>query len=100
MRLIINENTNLESLNLDSLILGKAELKTLNAGYEELKMDSPDWVLIQLSAIDAEINRRTRDELMRRLKAAEARQAALRTRKEMRESVDAEINELRKRLTQ
>ncbi|OGC77237.1 hypothetical protein A2619_04450 [candidate division WWE3 bacterium RIFOXYD1_FULL_39_9] len=96
--LIISETTCLENLSLEELILGKAQLKVLSDGYEELKVDAPDWVLVQSSAIVSEISRRTKDELLRRLKAAKARQASLLSRREIRQSVDAEVAELEARL--
>ena len=96
--LIISEVTNLENISLEELILGKTQLKTLEDGFNELKVDAPDWLFIQSSAVVSEINRRTKDELLRRLKAAKARQANLMSRSEIRKSVDAEIAELEARL--
>ena len=79
---------------VEELLLGRAQLKTIDDGYQDLKLDSPEWVVEKLSAVDAEINLRVKGELMRRLKMARARRSALRTADEKRKALDDEIKEL------
>ena len=96
--MIVSQNINPEVLTLEELILGKAQLETLNTGYIDLKVDPPDWVLLQIQAVNSELLKRTREELQRRLRTAMARRASLKTREERRKSVDEEISELEARL--
>jgi hypothetical protein len=83
---------------VEELILAQSQLKMIDEGYQELKLDTPDWVLDKMSETGREIDNRVRGELMRRLRNAEARRSALRTQTEKRKDADAEIADLKKRL--
>jgi len=92
--LIMIKESNAESLNVEELILAKSQLKTIDDAFQEMKLDTPEWVVDKLSEVGLEINVRVRSELQRRLKTAKARRSALRTADERRKELDAEIAEL------
>ena len=79
---------------VEELILMRSELQVIDVGYQELKLPTPEWVIDKLTAVNREIALRVQGELERRLKAAKARRAALRTADEKRRDLDSEIAEL------
>lgn len=92
---IILENMQVEELSsVDELLLAKSQLQTIDAGYQEFKLPTPEWVIDKLTAVTGEITNRIRAELQRRLRAAQARRSSLRTAEEKRNSLDQEITEL------
>lgn len=93
--LIVIQNTDIETIGtVEELLLAKAQLRTIDDGYQELKLETPEWVTDKLTEVDHEVTMRVRGELMRRLRAAKARRSALRTADEKRVDLDAEIREL------
>lgn len=92
--LIVLENTAVDNVKLEELMLAKEQLRVIDSGYQELKMDTPEWVTDKFSEVTHEINSRVRAELMRRLKAAKARRSGLMTADERRKMLDDEIAEL------
>lgn len=98
--LIVLENTDVENVSsVEELILAQNQLKIIDAGYQELGVDTPEWVLDKLSAVSHEITMRVRNELARQLRAAKARRDSLRTRDEKRQDLDARIAELENKLS-
>ena len=96
--LIVEINTDVEEISIEELILAKAQLKTIDDGYQDMKLDSPDWVIDKLSEVDREITMRVRSELMARLKRVKGQRAALRTADEKRTALDAEASALEEML--
>lgn len=92
--LVVLEGTIVENVKLEELMIAKAQLQVIDAGYQELKIDTPDWVSEKLEEVSHEINARVRAELLRRLKAAKARRSSLLTADEKRRMLDDEIAEL------
>jgi hypothetical protein len=96
---MIVENTNVENIaTVEELILAKSQLQTIDAGYQELGIETPEWVSNLLLSADHEITMRAKGELMKRLRAAKARKSALLSRDEKRAALDAEIAELESKL--
>jgi hypothetical protein len=87
-----------DDVSIEDLILAKSDLASLDAGYQELGIPSPEWVTDKLGIVSAEIVSRNRAELSRRLKVAKARRTALASVNEKRASVDAEIAALEQQL--
>lgn len=96
--IIINESFNPEEATLEELFLARDQLRIYDAGYQEIKMETPTWILDKMSSVSKDINHRAEATLTVALRKAEARRSALRTRDEQRSDADAEIAELRKRL--
>jgi hypothetical protein len=97
--LIAVQSTDMEDINsVEELLLAQNQLKIIDQGYQELKLNTPEWVLDKLSETGREIDMRVRGELARRLKNAKARRSALRTADEKRKDLDAEILELENKL--
>jgi hypothetical protein len=86
--------TAVDTLDIESLLLAKNQLKIIDDGYQELKVETPEWILDRLSEISTEVSLRVRAERMKRLRTAKARRSALRTADEKRTALDAEIKEL------
>lgn len=96
---VIQPSTSIESISaLEELFIIQNDLKVIDAGYQELKLETPDWVTEKLIEVDHEITTRSRGELMRRLKAAKARRSALKTADEKRSDLDGEIAALEEKL--
>ena len=99
MKVIINIKAIVaEDTQLEDLFVVKSQLLTMDSGYRDLKLDSPDWITNKLDEVVREINGRVRAELTRRLKAAKSRHAALKSRDERRKDAEAEIAELEAKL--
>lgn len=97
--MIVLENTDVSNINsVEELILARSQLQVIDAGFQDLKLDTPEWVVDRLSEIDQEINIRTRNELLKRLRAAKARRSALLSKDERRQNLEAEIADLEGKL--
>lgn len=97
--LIVLENTDVANVStVEELILSQAQLQTIDAGFQNLKLETPEWVTSKLEDVNHEINLRVRSELMKRLRAAKARRSATLSRDERRQLLDAEILELEGKL--
>lgn len=97
--MIIEETTSVEEVGtVEVLMLAKSQLKVIDEGYQELGLATPEWVSDKALEVEREITSRVKAELQLRLKRSRARRAALATADEKRQSLDAEIVELEKRL--
>lgn len=83
-----------DDITIEDLILAEEALKTLDAGFQNLGVSTPEWVTDKLGLVSSEMVQRNRAELQKRLKAAKARRAALATADEKRAKLDAEITAL------
>lgn len=87
-----------DEVSIEDLILAKDGLSVLDAGFQELQIETPEWITDKLTLVSSEIINRNRAELQRRLKAAKARRAGLATVDEKRAALDAEIAALEQSL--
>jgi len=88
-----------EDISIEDLILAKNDLKVLDTGFQEIGVESPEWVTDKLSLVSDEIVNRNRAELQKRLRAAKARRAALATPDEKRGALEREIEALEQKLS-
>jgi hypothetical protein len=88
----------IDDVTVDDLILARANLTSLSQGYQEIGVDTPEWVSDKLILVTEEITKRNRTELQRQLKQAKTRRSALATADEKRQALDAMISELEKKL--
>ena len=97
--LVVLETTDVETASsVEELLIARSQLKTIGDGYQDLKLETPEWVAVKLALVEREIGNRVRDEWTLRLRKAEARRSALKTRDEMRAFLDKEIEDLKKKL--
>lgn len=97
--LIVLQQTDPEEVGtVEELILAKAQLVTVDQGYQEMHLETPEWIIDKLNEVDSEIKSRVKSELIKRLRTAKARRAALKTADEKRRDLDAEIAELEKQV--
>lgn len=95
----IFEKTVVEEIGtVEDLILAQQQMRTIDAGYQEIGLPTPEWVVDKLTEIGREITHRKEAELRYRLKTAKARRAGLATPDEKRKALDQEIEDLEKRL--
>lgn len=87
-----------DTISIDNLILAKAALTTLAAGYQELGVEAPEWVVDKFTLVSRELVERNRAELERQLKRAMAQRAGLATPDEKRKSLDEQITNLKAKL--
>ena len=83
---------------VEELFLAKAQLKTIDTGYQDLNLETPEWVIDKINEVEREITSRVSAELKRRLKVAMARRSQLRTADEKRKDLDTEIAALQNQL--
>ena len=96
---IITESFDVKEVNtVAELFLSRSQLRTIMSGYEELKLDTPEWVIDRVETIEREINLRVNSDLQLRLRQAKARRASLLTNEEKRASLDSEISMLEGRI--
>jgi hypothetical protein len=76
---------------MEDLYLAKGVLKLIDQGYQEDGVETPEWVIDKINAINGETSMRNRAEIQRRLKAAKARRSAMATLDEKRKAADDEI---------
>lgn len=93
IRAIVVEDTGVEDL-----MIAKSQLAIIDAGYTELKLETPEWVTNRLSEVTREILARVRAERERRLRELESRATALKPRSEVRKDVQKEIEALKAQL--
>lgn len=96
--LIVTESTDIEQNSVEELFIAKSQLKTIDDGYQEMKLDTPEWITDKLSTITREITLRVRSELQRKLRQAKARRSALKTADEKRKDLEDEIAALEVKL--
>jgi len=83
---------------VEDLLLIKQQLKVIDDGFQELGLETPEWVSEKQLIITTEITSRVRAELLRQLKTRKARRSALATADEKRSILDTQITELEKKL--
>ena len=83
---------------VEDLFLVKRDLNTMDAGFQELGLDTPEWISEKQLAVGAEITSRVRAELQRQLKTSRARRSNLATADEKRLLLDSKIADLEKKL--
>ena len=88
----------LEAGSIEDLILCKAGLQDLDKGYQEVGVETPDWIIDGINTVSKEITDRNRAELGKRLKTAKARREALSSIDEKRKKLDDEIAALEGKL--
>ncbi len=96
LRIVVDMET--DGATMEDLYLAKGALKMIDQGYQDDQIETPEWVVDNLTAIGAEITNRNRAELQRRLKAAKARRSAIATPDEKRTRLDQEIEALEGKL--
>lgn len=95
LKITVTIDANPEDLeHVEELILLKEQLRVIDAGYQDMRLQTPEWVIDKMTKADREMKMRVQGELQRRLKAAKARRAALRTADEKRRDLDTEIKDL------
>lgn len=87
-----------ELSSIDELFIARSQLQSIASGYKELGMTAPDYIDVKLADIVHEIKARARVALQKRLQKAQARRKSLRTADEKRNSLDAEIANLKGQL--
>ena len=98
--LIITQATIIEEVStITELILAKAQLETIDLGYQDMRLDAPGWVASKLEETKREIEMRVKVDQLRRLKKLKSQRQALRTPTEQRKDVEAEIAELEKKVS-
>ncbi len=97
--MIIESTTSVEEVGtVEALMLARYQLQVIDKGYQELGLETPEWVSDKMLDVEREITFRVKSELQRRLKTSKARRSALATADEKRATLDTEIAELEKRL--
>lgn len=96
--LITIKNLDTDESSVEDMMLAKSQLATVDAGYQELGLPTPEWVIDKLSAVTSGITAKVRAELTRRLRAAKARREGLRTSEEKRKGLESEIEMLEDKL--
>lgn len=91
-------NFNVERASLDEMLLVERDLDGLRASYERRAVPTPEWLADQISTLNTEITRRTKDDLERRLKELDAQEAGLMSATEKRERLAKEREAIRARL--
>lgn len=93
MRIItIIQTTDLESFDsVPDLLIAQSQLQTVDTGYQDRGLPTPEWVTDKLQAVSREITARLEADIKRQLRADEARLTALATRAEQRKSLQDRI---------
>ena len=99
MKLIINlKAIEIDTTAIEDLMVIKNQLSVIDSEYQNLSLDTPEWVTDKLSEAAREINNRVKTELLIKLKQAKSRRGALKTADEKRNDLDAEIKALESKL--
>ncbi len=100
MRIMIIESTTPvdEVVGVETLMLARNQLKVIDDGYQELGLETPEWIAGKQLEVAKEITSRVEAELRRQLKMAKARRAAEAPKEEKIEKLDVTIVDLEKRL--
>jgi len=88
----------IETNGVDDLIMTKVNLQSLDKGYQESGVESPEWIIDGINSLTREITNRNRAQLLGDLKRAKARREAVSTLDEKRKKLDNEIEQLEKKL--
>jgi hypothetical protein len=96
---VIVEDTFIEEVGtVEELFLFQDQLHVIQAGWQGIGLDAPEWIQDKLVQVETEIKLRVKAELQRKLRNAKNRREALRTADEKRNILDAEIAALENRL--
>jgi hypothetical protein len=98
MRRIIITVEEIENATVPELLLSKADLVTIDNGYQDLGIPTPEEIVDKIGEIASEINRKVRDDLKRQLKDAQIRYEAIAPVSEKRQAYKDKIADLKKRL--
>lgn len=99
MKILIEiKNVEVDTVTMEDLFLIRGQLMMIDSGYQDTKLETPDWVIDKLTEVNREIDAKSRAELQRRLKAMKAREAALKPKAELRKDLQDEIAALERKL--
>ena len=99
MKIIVNlQAIEIDTTGIEDLMIIKNQLSVIDTEYQNLTLDTPEWVTDKLGEVSREINNRVTAELQMKLKQAKSRRAALKTADEKRKDLDAEITALESKL--
>ena len=100
MQVIINlKAIVIDTTDVENLMIVKNYLMVIDKEYQNLSLDTPEWVTDKLGEVSREIDSRVKAELTLMLKQAKSRRAALKTADEKRNDLDAQIKTLEGKLT-
>lgn len=85
-------------MSLDELVELAMYGRALRTEYEQLALEEPEFVDIQLKAIRREIQTRNADKLESRLRELKVRREALKTPTQKKADIEKEIRDLEKQL--
>jgi hypothetical protein len=89
---------NADNTSLENMIALEAYGRMVSSGFQSRGLAVPEWLENTLSALASDIGAKSRDELMRQLKEAEAQESALLSRDERRARATQRAADLRKQL--
>jgi hypothetical protein len=93
------KNFNADRINsIEELVELAAYGRALRSEYEQLSLDEPEFLDIQLKAVRREIHARNADKLEANLKELKARRDALKSPMEKRAEINKQIQNLEKEL--
>ena len=99
MKVIINLRAiEIDTTEIEDLMVIKNQLAVIDTEYQNLTLDTPEWVTDKLGEVSREINNRVTAELTLKLKQAKSRRSALKTADEKRKDLDVEIAALEGKL--
>lgn len=91
-------DVDVETLEIPELYLQRGFLQSIDKGYQDDGLDTPDYIIDRLNAVNFEITNRNRAELERQLKAAEARLQGLKSREEKATELKDTVAKLKEKL--
>lgn len=94
------KNFDASRLGLDELVALSALAVSLRDQYEQLDLDEPDWLDIQLKSLKREIRTRNADRLEKSLREKKARLETLKTPTQKKAELQTEIKNLEKQLAE
>ncbi len=83
---------------VEDLFLIERDLATMDAGFQKLGLETPEWISEKRLTVNNEITSRVRAELLRRLKKDQARYESMAPKEEVRAQLRSNIAELEKKL--
>ena len=92
------KNFSADRMDLDELVALSAFGKSLRAEYEALQLEEPEFVGVQINTLKREIRSRVADKLEARKRELANRIDSLKTPKEKKAELEAELQKLEKQL--
>ena len=92
------KNFSADRMDLDELVALSAFGKSLRAEYEALQLEEPEFVAVQINTLKREIRSRVADKLEARKRELANRIDSLKTPKEKKAELEAELQKLEKQL--